>query len=228
MRSVSKKFAYLALGSAFALSIAVPARADFIDPPWVRGSENTTYQAWDVFTDPTGPNAPDIADENSNGTATVQNSAASAFVTGGGNIYSFAEALSITVSLPNFGLGDGYITSIILQVRSLGTEIDPASVTLTSDGGTPIQYQSFQEIDRQDLGGFGGAQVDNWYRWDVAGNASSYQINFAGLESSLSLDRVAVDSLVTLSAVPEPSSVVLAAMGLISIGVATRFRRKRS
>ena len=122
-------------GIAGALLATGQCRADFIPPPWTRGIANSTYQEWNAFTSATGPNTPDVANNNPNGTAAVRNSEPTAFVTGGGNIYSFAAPLDIDVVVPNFGLGADYATAAILQVRALGTEIDPATVRLTPAGG---------------------------------------------------------------------------------------------
>lgn len=225
------------LFSFSAVAVAVPALAllgftssalaNFVVPDgtnyaWTRGvTPNSAYAQWDVFTSTTGPNTPDVG---SFAGGTFGSGAPNwntfdrntfSFITGGGNIYSFAGVVAPQVDVPNFGLGAGYSTTILLQTRIQGTEIDPATVLI--GGVAPVQVT---ELLRQPLGGFGGFLVDTLWRFELPGNASGYTIQFAALGSSMSLDRVAVD---TFAVVPAPG-----AAGLMAIGGLVASRRRRS
>lgn len=215
------------LTSVLALTaISGTASADFLVPTigsvgWDRGvSPLSAYAEWDRFTSASGPNAPDV------GTYVGGSFAASApswnvfdrepnsFVTGGGNIYSIGAIVAPEVQVPSFGLGAGYVTTVFLQVRTQGTELDPQSVLL--GGVASIQAT---ELYRQTLGGFGGAIVDTLFRFELSGSVSGYTIQFQSLSSSMSLDRVAVDTFTT---VPAPG---VACMALVGLGLANRRRR---
>jgi hypothetical protein len=225
----SKTVTNLALGVLVLVGAASPAMAGFEAPSW-RGEANTTYQEWNTFTTALGLNEPDVAVSNPNGDPTLQNLETTAFLTGGGNLYSFAAPLDLEVTIPTENLGADWTTTIFLQIRSLGTEVDPASVILISSDGTSSAFGTSTELSRTALGGFGGDQVETLYSWEVSGNASSYILSFAGLSSSLSLDAVSVDTRAFLStaSVPEPTTLVSVGLGLgLSLaGGLSRARRR--
>ena len=193
------------IASLLAASIGSPALGDFVIPSsasegWDRGStEGSLYAEWDVFTSPFGPNIPD-AGEFVGGAlpegflpfnAFDANESSGSFVPGSGNIYSFSGVIAPQIELPGFGLGDGYATTILVQIRTLGTEIDPTSVLLDE----AIEPTEIVELERIDLGdGLGSVQVDTLIRFDAPGNALGYTVNLVALESSMSLDRIAVDA----------------------------------
>lgn len=227
MRSVfSHSSTFVPTVTLVVLGVSAPAMADFVVPDsnnytWTRGvTTNSAYAQWEVFTSTAGPNTPSVGSFASGAFGvgapnwnTFDRNAFS-FVTGGGNIYSPAGVVAPQVDIPNFGLGAGYATTILIQVRTQGTEIDLASVLV--GGIAPVQTT---ELFRQPLGGPGGFIVDTLYRFEVSGNTSGYTAQFQALGSSLSLDRVAVD---TFTAVPAPSAVALLGLGGL---VASRRRR---
>jgi hypothetical protein len=208
------------------LGSAAPALADFVVPDgtnyaWTRGvTANSTYAQWERFTTTAGPNTPDVgafAGGTLPGSAPAWNTFdrnSFSFITGGGNIYSPSGIVAPQVDIPSFDLGAGYSTTILLQVRTQGTEIDPASVLI--GGVAPVQST---ELFRQALGGFGGFLVDTLYRFELPGNAAGYTAQFQALGSSMSLDRVAVD---TFTVIPAPGAAALLAVGGL---VASRRRR---
>ena len=211
-----------ALASSSSAAFIVPDTAAYA---WDRGlTAQSTYAEWDVFSSPAGPNAPDVGSFVGGVlpagapafNAFDANEGSGSFITGGGNIYSFSGIVSPRIEFGGFGLGDAYQTTVLLQVRTLGTEIDQATVRLN---GT-IAASSVVELARDSLGGFGGAQVDTLFRFDLTGNLGSYTIDFDALGTSLSLDRVAID---TFTVVPAPGVLALA-------GVAGLFapRRRRA
>lgn len=210
------------------LALASMAMGDFVVPdgvnyPWVRGSTtNSAYAQYEVFTAPAGPNAPDVG-SFAGGTLpptapawNVFDTSGGSFVTGGGNIYSPSVPTNIHVTTPNFELGAAYATTILLQVRTQGTEINPSSMNIGS-----IAPAFTQELFRQQLGGFGGFLVDTLYLWELPGNALSYEIRFDALEASMSLDRVAVDTFAAV--IPAPGGAALLGLGGIVFG---RWRRR--
>ncbi len=210
------------------LVASAPASADFVVPDgsnfeWTRGvTPNSTAAQWETFTSPAGPNAPAagaFAGGTLPGAAPAWNTFdrnTFSFITGGGNIYSFAGVVAPQVDVPSFGLGSGYTTTILLQTRIQGTEINPASLLI--DGVAPVQVT---ELFRQPLGGFGGALVDTLWRFELPGNASGYTIRFEALSSSMSLDRIAVD---TFTVIPGPGT---AALLVFAGGISGGRRRKR-
>ncbi len=116
-------------------------------------------------------------------------------MTGGGNIYSFSVATDIDVIVPNYALGDWFHTTVILQTRTEGSEIDYAAARI---GNVPPAAK--QELFREPLGGpFGDSfTVDYLFRWELLGNLAAYTIEFPASASSMSLERVAVDTLALL------------------------------
>lgn len=223
----------LAVASGLAIAgLALPASAEFITPDadtfgWDRGATGlTTYAEWDYFTSPSGPNRPDVGSFLGDTLAVGASAfnvydsnfpASGSFITGGGNIYSPSGVIIPRIEFGGFGLGEGFVTTILLQVRTLGTEFDVSSMLLN---GT-VAPTSIVELDRIELGGFGGYQVDSLIRFDVVGSLASNEISFEAMESSMSLDRVAIDTFTT--AVPAPGAVALAV--LAALGGATSRRR---
>jgi len=117
----------------------------------------------------------------------------------------------VTVTVPNFDLGAGGVTTILLQTRTQGTEINPATVLI--GGVAPTQVT---ELSRVSLGPQ-GAMVETAWRWDLPGNAAGYTVTFSSGGPFFSLDAVAVDTFV-----PSPGAASLGAVGLLA---AARRRR---
>lgn len=215
--------------SVMLAGLASSASADFVVPDtatygWDRGvTAQSTYAEWDVFTAPAGPNAPDVGSYTGGTLPSTaadfnvfdSNESSGSFITSGGNIYSFSGVVSPQIEFGGFDLGAGQVTTVLLQVRTLGIEIDQSTLLLNDS----IAPSSTTELDRVELGGFGGFQVDTLFEFNLTGNLDAYAINFDALGTSLSLDRVAVD---TFTFVPTPGTGVLLALGGL---VAARRRR---
>jgi uncharacterized protein (TIGR03382 family) len=197
-------------------------RAEFVTPSasawgWTRGTTPwSAYAEWDRFTSTGGPNMPDVGSFVGGAFSTdaspwnAFDRRRGSFVTGSGNIYSIGQVVAPQVDIPSFGLGPNFSTTIVLQVRTQGSEIDPASVLLNGLGPTLVM-----ELYRMPLGGAGGAVVDMLYRFNIEGNSAGYVVRFQSLSSSMSLDRIAVDAF---TAIPTPGTgavVVLAATVLL-------------
>jgi Dockerin type I domain len=177
--------------------------ADFDLPAgWARGATDTTYQQWDIFTSADGnpPNLPDVGLFNPNAPGgaglNVFDSSGTSLITSDSNIYSFAAPTDMHVVVPNYGLGSKYTTVLLVQTRTLGSEIEYADAAI----GTTHPAVT-QELLRQPLAGpFGETfTVDTAFTWVLPGNAASYQIDLPASASSMSFDRVAVDTLTELT-----------------------------
>lgn len=187
----------LFLMAVFSCLGTVPTSAEFTIPDF-RGAPQTTYQAWNVFTSATLPNLPDVANQNPNGSATLQELTGGSFLTSGGNIYSFAVATSFELLIPDYNLGPDATTKVVLQLRTQGATVDLASILFN---GQPAS--SAELLYEEPLGGFGGILRDWKFEWDaVPGNVAMNTIRFSAEGSSMSLDRVALDTLAMAAAAP--------------------------
>ena len=190
------------------IALASPAAtAQFLvpnltDDGWDRGiTPLSTYAEWDFFDSPTGPNAPGVqsvvgtlpedAPEFDAFDANAPTSGS--FITGGGNIYTFSGINTPVVISPGFGLGYGFKTTAIVQVRTLGVEPDQETFVLNSRR-RPIEII---ELDRTDVGGgFGGTQLDTLVRFEFARNDLAHEVLFEAESTSLSFDKAAIDTFV--------------------------------
>lgn len=177
-------------------------------------------QQWDVFVSPGGPNPPDVANVNPNGTADVIETTGGAFVISGGNIYSFSVPIFFEVTVPDYGLGAGFLTDVVVQIRVQGTDLDTSSLLWNG-----IAPDDTELLFTQALGGMGGSLNDWKFAWSgLSGNVAENLLTFNALGSSMSLDRLAVDTKAV--AVPEANTWLL--LGLFGIGLsfAARCRRR--
>jgi hypothetical protein len=195
------------------LLCGAPAQAatnNFIAPAF-RGQPNSEAGYWEVFSVAYGPpgNTADQAGSNS-GAILTQTASPSAFTTGSGNIYDpvAITAFRVTDATP-FTLG-----TVVLQVRSLGSEVDYDAVRLTyidGFGAHALEPNLRLELDR---GTILGASVSALWQWDLQGlNVTDYSLSFASADPSLSLDAVTVDTWDQFMVIPEPSSVTLLFLG---------------
>lgn len=214
--------------------VSVGADAAFVTPTsWDRGIGGTTYQAWDVFSDDDGDGAnnindstPDVANVNGNGTATLSESGGNgAFLTGGGNIYSFGGVTDFTVTIPEADVPvPPHDVTAIVQIATLGTEVDYASVLLNG-----IAAVDTAELSRGGSGSpFGGSTVEGWFLFNVPyanfgdgdGLSDDLTLTFNASGSSMSLDRLSIDTAIRpfgffaeANPIPEPASLMLVAAG---------------
>lgn len=190
--------------------------ADFIIPAF-RGAPDTESALWKTFTSAyAGINAPNSVAPGGSVLAAAgitQDVPGIAFITGGGNLYSFAGAMAFTLTYAAGFTPD--IGRVVFQTETLGTELDYANVRLNYDlgGGAVAMSAVRDELFRTPLGGFGGTAVGSKWEWDLTGlGVHDFSITFEALSSSLSLDAVALDTV----AVPEPAHAGLLAAGLLT------------
>lgn len=209
------------LGLLLTVASVDSVSAAFISPPgWSRGAVNTTYQHWDVFKAVNHPlNHPaDFGLFNPAGVPNLADNGGGSVVTGSGNLYSPGAPEDIDITVPNYGLAGALSTTIILQTRTLGTEINPSTVKI---GG--VSPNTTQELSRASLGGQ-GFDVETLWRWDLPGNATQYLVEFTAVETSLSLGSAAVD---TFTSVPEPGAAALIVSAGLALGVGAMYFRRR-
>ncbi|GMU23112.1 MAG: hypothetical protein AMXMBFR13_31950 [Phycisphaerae bacterium] len=206
-----------------------PAEAAFVPPTlWARGQANTTYQEWNVFSSVAGPNGPDVGSYNPNGTPNLRDTSGGALLTGSGNIYSPAAVLNIAVEVPDYA-GAGDVTTVILQTRTLGSEIDLGSVQVGGASASDVG-----ELLREPAGGPGGFAVETWFKFLLPYSAAGFTIQFNADGSSMSLDRVAVDTITAATYIPEPNPVpepgalVLLIMGIALLNGSIGNRKQRA
>jgi hypothetical protein len=200
------------------LSFATPiVDADLVNPtiPDWRGDVGTQYYGWDSFTSPySAPNFNDSGDAG----GMLFNFADGAMITGSGNIYNQGGGLEIHV------YGYGPLEQAVLNVASMGTEMDYANVSLwVSDGenGQMFSYDEFATNYYEEVPNF-GANVSTSYEWDLSGytgTITEWAFFINGTAPHNVLDAVTVD--IFTGAVPAPG-----VLGLLGVaGFACRRRR---
>lgn len=164
----------------------------FIVPPF-RASPESHFAKWEVFTKAVG--APGNLPEMSVGAgqAVVTQVETNAILTGSGNIYNMVGASEFLVeNATPFEIG-----TVVLQIRTIGSELDYDSVllTLTNDSGVHVLPSLRRvELDRGNQPGL-GANVSSLWQWDLSGKrATSYSIAFRAAAKSLSFDSLTLDT----------------------------------
>lgn len=201
-----------------------PAATNNFVVPVFRGQPESRAGYWEAFTVAYGaPGNP--ADQTGSTTSAwlTQTQSPAAFVTGSGNLYDpvNATAFTLTDTTP-FALG-----TVVLQTRTLGSELDYGDVRLTYHDGVGFQSLApllWTELDR---GTVLGASVSSLWQWDLRGlGITDYSLTFATPEPSLSLDAVTLDTWSGFELIPEPSATVLLAGGAFLCLSARTLRRR--
>lgn len=171
----------------------------FVEPSgfgWERSDPTATHHEWDDFVSASGDNPPDVAASPAivPGSAVVPNlieTTGTAFRTTTGNIYSITSIIEFELVVPTFQTSGG-TTEVLLQTRTLGREVDPA--TILADGLPPVEsielFREFLGPDTQ----FGGSLVYALWRFEVP-STDAVTIVFAAEDTSLSLDKLSVDTV---------------------------------
>ena len=247
MTSTNRSLRTALLSATAALFLAANgAQAGFTTPSF-RGTSGATYQEWDVFGDDNTSQAgiqdssPEIANQNPNGTATVEETTGKGFRISSGNIYSPTAATAFDVTIPEADVPQpAHNVTAIVQIKTLGNELNYDSVHM--NGLAPAEAATLKDTA---LGGFGGNDVETWYEFKVpydefgdgTPGTENLSLTFEAGDTSTSLDRLSIDTLISpvsfsgdqpnpnpgTSPIPEPASLaVLAAGG----GLLLRRRRR--
>lgn len=221
------------IGAFAACVISSITSAAFISPTWTRPASDgaasaalTTYQAYDVMSDDDGdPNngvqdsTPDVADINPVGSASLASTIG--FLTGSGNLYNPTAIIDVALTVPNYGLGSGYVTKFLLQIETQGNPLLEDLSHFTVNGTPLTDFSAVYTQVSSTPGSPLGAVIDHAIEFTVPGNAASYLIAWTPTDGSVSHRQIAVDTAV-VAVVPEPSAGVVMAMGLAALA-----RRRR-
>lgn len=206
---------------ALLLAGASSAQAAFVIPAF-RGQADTTYQAWDVFTSLAGPNAPDVALVNPNGVPNVREFTGAGFIPASGNLYVQAEIGDFEVTVPDYNLGGGFATNVVVQFRTQGSPLDLDSILWNG-----VAWDDSELLLEVPLGGFGGFLQEWKFEWDnVPGSPAENVLTFLASDVSLSLDVLSVDTQ-TVVAVPEAGTLLFTATSAALVAAGLWRRRSR-
>lgn len=178
--------------------------------PWIATpAAGSVYAEWNFFNSYPTDSSPDIAGSG----ASLTENTEGAFLTGGGNIYSFAVATDFTLTT-NAVAGTA---DVWLRAGTLGTLFNSVA---TLNGLNATATETYSEII---TGGFGGGEQEIFWKWSNV-TAPSYTFSFTASESSLSLDQLGVYAAAVAAPVPEAGSALMLAAGLAAMGFVTRRR----
>lgn len=227
LRSSMKVVSTLFLtASAMISAITLHAGTNNFVVPEFRGTADSEAGYWETFSVAFG--APgNLADKAgaTTGAILTQTGSSASFITGSGNIYDFSEGIQAfqLTDATSFTLG-----TVVLQTRTLGSELNYGSVTLsyTDAGGIhSLAPESHLELDR---GTTLGASVSSLFQWNLVGLAvNEYSISFSGGGPSVSFDSMTLDTWNQHAlVVPEPSTYALLGLGGLMLGWRTLRKRR--
>lgn len=157
--------------------------------PTFRGTANSEFGYWETFTVPFGApgNLPDQPGATTDAVLTQLNT--NAFVTGSGNIYNLSTSSFVLTDSTPFALG-----TVVLQTRTIGSELDYGSVLLVysnANGPQALPPLFHYELNRTTGQGF---NVSSLWQWDLTGlGVTNYSIVFNAAAGSVSFDSLTLD-----------------------------------
>jgi hypothetical protein len=159
--------------------------------PFFRGAPNSEAGYWENLSVAAGPPG-NLADRPGSTTgALLTQHQTNAILTSTFNLYNPSDVSDFTLddSTP-FVLG-----TVVLQARTLGSELDYGSVHLNySDAAGLHALSPLFRLERDRSAGF-GATVSSLWQWDLAGlGITNYSISFKAADSSLSFDSMTLDT----------------------------------
>jgi len=192
-----------------------PSSASWGD--WSRGDSITSYIHWEHI-DSLDDETPDAGNLGVSYAGLYANNSG-AFLTGGGaggNVYSFSDTPNFSVEFETTYATPASTVTVALQLKILGTDLDPTLVTLGGEA-----WDSSQTLFSGSAGGpFGGASKEYLFVWNDVTASADYSLDFFATGSSMSLDEVSVD--VGVSAVPLPATAWMFLTALSGLSVARR------
>jgi hypothetical protein len=182
-------FGIVAVALALAPDGARAGTNGFVVPSF-RGSANSEAGYWEVFSVPVGApgNLPDQPGATTDAVLTQTNT--SAFLTGSGNIYNLSTSSFTLVDATPFTLG-----TVVLQTRTIGSELDYNSVSLIYSNGSSTH--SLPPLFRYELNRAAaqGYSVSSLWQWNVSGlGITNYSISFNAAGPSMSFDSMTLDT----------------------------------
>jgi hypothetical protein len=211
---LSTKISVLALALGATMNQAAFAAGDVWDSlnPW-GDSTLTEFAGWNVFDLYPTDNTPEVA---GSGVASLTETTGAAFLTGGGNIYSFAAPTNFIATLA----GSEGLFDVYLRIATVGNLALP---TASLNG---ISATSVIAFDGASGNPMGGGEQELYWKWSNFTGASTYTFNFGAADSSMSLDQLSL-ATVAVAAVPEPSTYGMFVAGLGMMGFVARRRSKK-
>ena len=202
----------------FSLLSLASLHGQFLEPEW-RGLDETNHAEWDVFTEArTNPNFPDVAADED---ASITGTTSSAFITSGGNIYSFSAPTFFQLDDST----DFPVANVFLQISALGSGVDLDTVRLIYSNAEGETIQVFpgqvMTLSEEELGGErGGIGSVYTMQWDLSDEpiSGAYTILFNAEASSMSLGAVSLDTSASFMEVSFPQSLSLSVEeGLVNL-----------
>ena len=199
------------------------ANTSFFVAPSFRGGPYAYFAGWETFATPVGApgNHGYLAGSTTQATLTQLDPLAS--ITGTGNLYNQNGVSSFELKYSNDAVNK--IDTVVLQVRSVGNELNYDSFRLEFDATSLAGTRT--ELERTPFGGppgtpGSGVSVTSSYTWKLQETPNSpLTIKFTAADISVSFDAAHLD----IQTVPEPSTWALLGLGASALVVLQRRRR---
>jgi hypothetical protein len=193
-----------------------------LTPAWSLTDPDSAAAEWNVFDGYPLATTPDVFTFGP-GVRSVEELTGAAFLTSGGNIYSFAFQTAFEAILTGYGADPLVTRDVALRLSTLGTGVDAASVSLGGVAPTITQL-AFQGAAG---GPFGGSEEEWLFLWTAVPETTSYVFTFQAAGSSMSLDQLAMYlSPGTVVPLPAAGWLLLSAVGGLGVWQ-RRFRSAR-